>query len=178
MWPGWPRSEDLIMVHEFRNAITRRLHRGEEWIFANPKYVLGLVLLVTLLFGAALPRLRIDSDFADLLPQRHPYIKVYNHLKDNFGGANMIVMAVEVEQGTIFNDDTLRLIHDATQGLDSVPGVNHNLVSSVTHRTARKIYIDEQGTLLSKPYYDPQAPQRTPAQLQALQQDVVANPAV
>lgn len=166
------------MVHRVRNAITHALHRGEEWIFANPKYVLGLVLLITLLFGAALPRLRIDSDFDDLLPQAHPYVKVYNRLKENFGGANLVVMAIEADQGTIFNPATLKLIHEATQGIDSVPGVNHNLVSSLTHRTARKIFIDEQGTFASKPYYDPQNPPADEAALKKLQQDVVANPAV
>jgi type IV pilus assembly protein PilB len=40
------------------------------------------------------------------------------------GGANMIIMAVEVDKGTIFNDETLKLIHEATQGVDNLPGVN------------------------------------------------------
>ena len=111
------------MVSQFRHRITHTLHRAEEWLFANPKIVLAAILIVTALFGVALPKLRIYSDFADLLPQNHPYIKVYNRLKENFGGANMIVMAIEVEKGTIFNDETLALIHKATQGIDSLPGV-------------------------------------------------------
>lgn len=128
------------MVSKLRHTITHRLHQGEEWIFCNPKIVLSIVLAITLMFGMALPKLRIFTDFSDLLPQNHDYIKVYNRLKENFGGANMIVMSIEVEQGTIFNDDTLKLIHEATQGVDNLPGVNHNLVSSLTHRTARKVF--------------------------------------
>ena len=108
------------MVSQSRHRLTHALHQAEEWIFANPKIVLALVLIVTALFGAALPKLRIYSDFADLLPQNHPYIQTYNRLKENFGGANMIVMSVEVEQGTIFNDETLALIHKATQGVDDL----------------------------------------------------------
>ena len=137
------------MVNKFRHSVTHSLHRAEEWIFANPKIILSMILAVTMLFAMALPKLRVYSDFSDLLPQNHPYIKVYNRLKENFGGANMIIMAVEVEQGTIFNDQTLALIHHATQGVDSLPGVNHNLVSSLTHRTARKSYLDEQGGFAS-----------------------------
>jgi hypothetical protein len=115
-------------------------------------------------FGAALLKLRIYSDFADLLPQNHPYIQTYNRLKENFGGANMIVMAVEVEKGTIFNDETLALIHKATQGVDNLPGVNHNLVSSLTHRTARKIFLDEQGALRPSPTTTrPRPPARWPS---------------
>jgi predicted RND superfamily exporter protein len=152
------------MVSQTRHRITHALHRAEEWIFANPKIVLALILVITALFGAALPKLRIYSDFADLLPQNHPYIQTYNRLKENFGGANMIVMAVEVEKGTIFNDETLALIHKATQGVDNLPGVNHNLVSSLTHRTARKIFLDEQGALRPSPTTTrPRPPARWPS---------------
>ncbi len=166
------------MVSQFRHSITHKLHRGEEWIFRNPKIVLALVLAVTILFGFALPKLRVFTDFSDLLPQNHAYIKVYNRLKENFGGANMIVMSVEVENGTIFNDDTLKLIHEATQGVDNLPGVNHNLVTSLTHRTARKVFLDDQGGFASESYYDPLKPGRTVAELEQLKKDVLANPTI
>ena len=166
------------MVTKYRHAITHALHAGEEWIFANPKIVLSIVLLVTCLFGFALPSLRVFTDFSDLLPQNHKYIKVYNRLKENFGGANMIVMSIEVEKGTIFNDETLKLIHEATQGVDNVPGVNHNLVSSLTHRTARKVFLDDQGGFASESYYDPLKPTRTVAELAQLKNDVIANPTI
>jgi uncharacterized protein len=136
------------------------------------------VLAITLMFGMALPKLRIFTDFSDLLPQNHEYIKVYNRLKENFGGANMIVMSVEVERGTIFNDETLKLIHEATQGVDNLPGVNHNLVNSLTHRTARKVFLDDQGGFASESYYDPLKPTRTVAELEQLKQDVIANPTI
>ena len=166
------------MVAKTRHAITHALHKGEEWIFANPKIVLSLVMLVTLLFSLALPSLRVFTDFSDLLPQNHGYIKVYNRLKENFGGANMIVMSVEVEKGTIFNDETLKLIHEATQGVDNLPSVNHNLVNSLTHRTARKVFLDDQGGFASESYYDPLKPTRTVAQLEQLKKDVIANPTI
>jgi predicted RND superfamily exporter protein len=166
------------MVAKTRHAITHALHQGEEWIFRNPKIVLSMVLLVTCLFGMALPSLRVFTDFADLLPQNHSYIKVYNRLKENFGGANMIVMSVEVEKGTIFNDETLKLIHEATQGVDNLPSVNHNLVSSLTHRTARKVFLDDQGGFASESYYDPLKPKRTVAELERLRNDVIANPTI
>ena len=166
------------MVSKLRHSITHRLHTGEEWIFRNPKIVLSLVLVVTILFGMALPKLRIFTDFSDLLPQNHGYIKVYNRLKENFGGANMLVMSIEVEQGTIFNDETLKLIHEATQGVDNLPGVNHNLVNSLTHRTARKVFLDDQGGFASESYYDPLKPTRTVAELEQLKKDVIANPTI
>ncbi len=154
------------------------LVRAEEWIFGNPKIVLGLIAAVTLLLATGLPALRIYTDFNDLLPQKHPYIQTYNRIKENFGGANQIVMAVEVEQGSIFNDRTLELIHRATQGIDKLPSVNHNLVGSLTHRTARHVSLTAEGSFASEPYYDPQVAQRTPEQLKTLRQKVMANPQV
>ena len=59
-----------------RNKITHALIRAEEWIFANPKIVLGMIVTVTLLFATQLPNLRIYTDFADLLP--FPFRKMAN----------------------------------------------------------------------------------------------------
>lgn len=163
------------MIAPIRKSITHSLHKAEEWIFANPKIVLSLIFLATLVFAAALPKLRIYSDFSDLLPQEHSYIQTYNRIKENFGGANMIVMAIEVEQGTIFNNDTLKLVHEATQGVDNLPSVNHNLVSSLTHRTARKVFLSPEGSFVSQPYYDP-AKNYSADELAQMQRDVIANP--
>lgn len=163
-------------MHALRHKLIRVLHTGEEWLFANPKIVLGLIFAVTVIFALSLPRLQVYSDFADLLPQNHSYIKTYNRIKANFGGANMIVIAVEVETGTIFNDETLKLIDDATRGVDELPAVNHNLVSSLTHRTSRKVYLSEEGSFLSTPYYDAGKSRRTVAELEQTKQDVIANP--
>ncbi|ENO79110.1 efflux RND transporter permease subunit [Thauera sp. 63] len=167
-----------MSVASLRHRITHGLHVAEEWLFRNPRIVLALIFLVTLGFASALPKLSIHSDFSDLLPQNHSYIQVYNRIKERFGGANQIVMAIEVEQGTIFRDDALALIDRATQGMDSLPGVNHNLVASLTHRTARKTYLSSEGSFVSEPYYDPALSRRTVEQLNKMRRDVVSDPAV
>ena len=56
---------------KFITRVTHTLVRAEEWIFANPKIILGVILAVTILFATRLPGLRIYTDFADgLLKQR------------------------------------------------------------------------------------------------------------
>ena len=161
-----------------RNLIVRFLQRGEEWLFANPKTVLGMIFTVTVLFSLALPGLRVYSDFADLLPQHHPYIQVYNQIKERFGGANTLIMAIEVEQGTIFSDEALKQLNLATQQIDSLPGVNHDLISSLTHRSVRQVYIATDGGFVSKPYYDSLKPRLSAAELEQLRRDVVTDPNV
>ena len=147
-------------------------------IFNHPRVVLGLILLATVFFAMQIPAVRMYSDFADQLPQSHPYIQLHNEIKDNFGGANVIIVGVEVEEGYIFSNETLHLIHEVTQAVDSLPGVNHNLVTSFTHRTTRQVWLTEMGNINSDPYFKPQDPALTEAQLGQLRKDIVANPRV
>jgi len=161
-----------------RERITAALQRGETWIFAHPGAVLLAIFSFTLLFALHVPRLQVYTDFNDLLPQKHPYIQTYNRIKENFGGANQIVLVIAVDDGDIFNDTTLKLINEATQGFDNLPSMNHNLVSGLTHRTVRKVYVRADGGFGSDAYYDAQNPTHTPAQLAQLRKDVLANPQV
>ena len=66
----------------------------DKWIFAWPKTILFLVLLATVFFAFQVPAVRMASDFADLLPQEHPYIQLHNEIRDTFGGANTVIVAV------------------------------------------------------------------------------------
>lgn len=154
------------------------LQRIEATIFAHPKSILAGIFLLTLFFGAQIPALKMYSDFADLLPQSHPYIQLHNEIKDNFGGANVIIVGVEVEEGDIFSNEALQLIHSVTQAVDELPGVNHNLVTSFTHRTTRKVWLTELGNIVSDPYFKPQDPPLDEQQLATLRQEIVANPTV
>lgn len=161
-----------------RARVTSALMRGETWIFAHPAMVLMAIFAATLLFALHVPKLQVYTDFNDLLPKNHPYIQTYDRIKENFGGANQVVMVIEVEQGDVFNDTTLRLIDEATQGIDTLPSINHNLISSLTHRTVRKVYVRPDGGFASNPYYDAEHAEHTPEQLEQLRKDVMANPQV
>ncbi len=145
------------------------------FLFNNRKFVLVVIFLITAMFAWNIPAVRMLSDFADLLPQEHPYIQLHNSIRDTFGGANIIVMAMEVEEGTIFTNDSLDRVHRITQKLDSVSNINHNLVSSLTHRNTRKIFLTPDGTIRSQNYYDPHHDEYTEEQLAKIQGDVLAS---
>ncbi len=154
------------------------LMKIDQWIFAWSKTILSLVFLVTVFFASQIPAVRIASDFADLLPQQHPYIQLHNEIRDTFGGANTVIIAVEVEKGTIFTNETLQRIHRITQAVDLLPGVNHNLVSSLTHRNTRRVWLNEYGTIKSAPHFDPLKKKYSAKELAKMAEDVVSNPRV
>ncbi|RMF95278.1 MAG: transporter [Gammaproteobacteria bacterium] len=160
------------------NRFTDRLQRVDRIIFARPALTLGTILLITVFFAWQIPAVRIVSDFADLLPQQHPYIQLHNEIRDVFGGANNVILALRVDEGTIFTNEQLQRIHRLTTGIDSLYGINHNLVTSLTHRTTRKVWLSEEGNVKSAPHFDPAVSEYSEAQLAQMRADVIANPRV
>jgi predicted RND superfamily exporter protein len=80
-------------------------------------------------------RMHVMTNFFDLYPPNHPYIRLYQQYRSMFGTANTLLIVVEVKNGTIFDDPatvqkvdriTLALLHD-------IPGVNGEQVLSITH---------------------------------------------
>ncbi|MGC6472520.1 MAG: efflux RND transporter permease subunit, partial [Parvibaculales bacterium] len=159
----------------YLSSILMKVERG---IFNNPRLSLSAILLLTVYFAIQIPALKMYSEFADLLPQKHPYIQLHNEVRDNFGGANNVIIAVEVDEGDIFNNDTLRLIDSLTISVDSLPSINHNLIKSLTHRTTRKVWLTSEGDINSEPYYDPLKEGYSEDELDAMRLAVKANPQV
>jgi predicted RND superfamily exporter protein len=160
------------------NKFVAQLHKIDRVIFAAPKVTLGIILAITAFFAFQIPGVQIASDFADLLPQEHPYIQLHNEIRDVFGGANNVILSLEVEEGDIFNNETLQRIHRLTVGVDSLFGINHNLVTSLTHRTTRKVWLSPEGNVKSAPHFDPGQERYTDEELAKMRADVVANPRV
>ncbi|HXJ36540.1 MAG TPA: MMPL family transporter [Candidatus Eisenbacteria bacterium] len=80
-------------------------------------------------------KMHVFTNFFDLYPPNHPYVRLYQQYRNMFGTANTVVFVVEVQNGTIYDDPatvqkveriTLELLHD-------VPGVNGEQVMSITH---------------------------------------------
>jgi len=160
------------------HTATHFLHNIDKAAFNHPRLILGFIFLVTLFFLMQIPSVKMYSDFSDLLPQKHSYIELHNEIKESFGGANVIIVGVEVEDGDIFSNAALQKIYRVTQAVDSLPGINHNLVASVTHRNSRKVWMTPEGNVNSQSYYDPQGGEMSPESLAQLRTDVVADPRI
>ena len=155
----------------------RILSGAEDGLFRRPGWGLAAIAAVTVLFAAQIPGLRMFSNFADLLPQQHPYIQIHNEIRDTFGGANVVVMVVEVDEGTVFTNDTLRIVYRLTQAIDLIGGVDHNLLTSLTHLNSRHTWLSERGDVVSEPFYlPPRSGVLSEEQLARLEAHVLADP--
>src|SRR6266481_3039613 len=120
----------------------------EAYLFFLLRHRLAASLVVaaaTVVLGAFMvARMHVFTNFFDLYPPGHPYIKLYTQYRSMFGTANTLLLVVEVKNGTIFDDPatvqkvdriTVALLHD-------IPGVNGEQVFAITHPKI-KVYTTE-----------------------------------
>ncbi len=135
-----------------------------------------LICVPTIMLAMHIPKIEVYSRFADLLPEKHEYIKNYNRMKQTFGGANVVTMALEVkgENEDIFTYDTLSKLKMLTEEVDLIQGVNHYQVASIAHGKVRRIRTTEGGLIKSEPVLPKDLP-KDPAALKQLREEAFNN---
>lgn len=140
----------------------------KRWIF------LILISLLTAFFFYEFLRLPMRTRFGDLLPQKHPFIKVHNRIRNIFGGANQVLIMVQVRKGDIFNPDTLEKVKWITRELEGIPGVDPYKIRSIAI-SKMKDFKFTSGTLSITPLMYPNVPQDA-KEMQELRDKVYSNP--
>jgi len=107
--------------------------------------VLTLALVMTLFLASQLAHTTVQMNFLDLYPPSHPYLQLAKKHARMFGSANVLVVAVEVEEGDIFTVETLNKIDRLTTALMATPGVNPWQVLSISHPRVRNIRVTSAG---------------------------------
>lgn len=110
--------------------------------------VIALVGFATLCFlYSALFLLTVFTNFFDLYPPGHPYIRLYTQYREMFGTANVVLITLEVKDGDIFSSpETIRKVDRITLALlHDVPGVNGEQVMSITHPKLKTVLTGGSG---------------------------------
>src|SRR6266849_2468712 len=107
--------------------------------------VIALSVVITLFLAHNLSQTKIQMNFLDFYPPNHPYTQLAKKHARMFGSANVLVVAVEVKDGDIFNVETLNKIDRLTLGLMETPGVNPWQVLSIAHPKVRNVMITTAG---------------------------------
>ena len=136
--------------------------------------ILGIGLLITLFFCSQLLNLKIKTDFNELLPQNHPYIKVHNKMRKSFGGANQVLLMLQVRKGDIFNQKTLGKVKYISERLRLAPGVDRNKIRSIAVRKSKYFEVSS-GRHLIFPLMYPDVP-ATQEELEVLRNRIYSSP--
>jgi len=107
------------------------MKRFSDFIIERRMLFLIIISLTSLFFMYKLTKLEVYTKFADLLPQGHEYIKLHNQIRSRFGGANTIVMVLQVKEGDIFNTTTLQKVRDISDELYLIPAVDRFKIFSI-----------------------------------------------
>ncbi|TQV79030.1 efflux RND transporter permease subunit [Denitrobaculum tricleocarpae] len=121
------------------------LAKIENVVFGNRKIILGLFLLATIFMAYQTSLLRIDAGFEKQLPLKHPYMQTFVEHKEEFGGANRLLIAVRAKEGDIFTPDFFSTMKAVTDEVFFLPGVNRSTVRSIFTPNVRFIEIVEGG---------------------------------
>ena len=128
---------------------TSALYRLGQRLIAWRAPVALVAVLVTAALAVPAFRLELSTSFGDLLPYRHPFVAVHEKWAAQFGGANNLTIMVEAREGTVFDLDVLQKIFRLTEAVDRLPGINHDQIDSIAHRTAR--HLKMQGGVITMP---------------------------
>ncbi|NOT55613.1 MAG: MMPL family transporter [Deltaproteobacteria bacterium] len=138
--------------------------------------ILIAVAIVTLFLTWHARNMQVYTNFFDLYPPGHPYIKLYNEYRKMFGTANVLMIMIERKDGDIFNVDTINKINKATIQVMETPGVNPYQVRSLTHPKMKNIRIT--GAMITAyPIMYPAAP-KTPEDVKPMKKAVYTNEGV
>ena len=151
-------SESNAMNETGQTADKRFLYRLGEQLIERRKIVLIGVAAVTLVFAAFALQLDLVTRFDEQLPQTHEFIQTHNEYAATVGGANTLQIMLEVKDGNIFNQETLTKVFEMTKRIDTLYGINHDLINSLAHRTNRRIQLKAGGLTEIEPIMD-RAPQ-------------------
>ncbi|MEJ2669182.1 MAG: MMPL family transporter, partial [Gammaproteobacteria bacterium] len=106
---------------------------------------LTLCALLTVLLGWQATKIKIDAGFSKLLPLQHPFMQTLLAHRDDFGGANRLLVALSVESGDIFTPRFMETLKLATDDVFFIPGVVRGQVQSLFTPNVRYIEVVENG---------------------------------
>ncbi len=117
----------------------------EDAVFNNRKPVIAVFLLLTAFMAFSASKIHIDAGFAKLLPLEHPYMQTYLKHRQQFGGANRLLIALMAKDGDMFTPEFFDALKTASDEVFFLPGVDRTQVSSLFTPNTRFTEVVEDG---------------------------------
>src|SRR5579859_5186777 len=138
-----------------REILILRAVRGlENVVFGARLPIIILFVLATVFFGAvsvgALKPLgiqgaHIDAGLDKQVPADHPYIKAQKEYAAQFGGGNLLLIALQAKNGTIFTKEYFDEMRHVTDDIFYLPGVDRSHLQHMFSPNVRVLELAEDG---------------------------------
>jgi predicted RND superfamily exporter protein len=135
-----PVIRDLKYFNQSSGNLLERL------MFNHRLVVVMSCLLVTVVLGLQMGKLRLAASFEKMIPTGHPYIANFlAHKSDLVGLGNSVRVAVENTQGTIYDAQYLDVLRKLNDDLFLVPAVERPYMKSLWTPATRWVGVTEEG---------------------------------
>ena len=119
--------------------------RIEKLLFARRRLVIAAFVLATVAMGWLATGLRVDAGFTKLVPLEHEYMRTFLQYRDEFGGADRVLIAVMARDGDMFTPEFFSVLREVTDATFFLPGVDRTQVFSILTPNVRFIEVVEDG---------------------------------
>jgi predicted RND superfamily exporter protein len=117
----------------------------EGLLFRHRAWVIGAFVVATAFMGYSARNLHIDAGFSKLLPLHHEYMQTYVEHRQEFSGANRVLIALVAKEGDIFTPEFFETLRRTTDEVFFIPGVNRPQVQSLFTPNVRFTEVVEDG---------------------------------
>ena len=117
----------------------------ETILFSNRPWVIGFFVIVTLFMFSSAMKLKVDAGFSKLLPLQHEYMQTFTKHRQEFGGANRVLVALIAKEGDIFTPEFFDALKQATDDVFFIEGVDRTRVTSIFTPNVRFTEVVEDG---------------------------------
>ncbi|OKY25472.1 RND family transporter [Thalassotalea sp. PP2-459] len=121
------------------------INRIEVVIFRKRGVVLALFAMITAFLIVQASQIKLDAAFTKNIPLNHEYMQTYLKHRENFGGANNVLISVCHKDGDIFNQEFFTALKGVHDQLFFIPGVNRTQVQSLFSPSTRFVEVVEDG---------------------------------
>ncbi len=104
-----------------------------------------MFVLATLAMGWLASGLRVDAGFTKLVPVEHEYMRTFLEYREEFGGADRVLIAVMARDGDMFTPGFFAVLRKVTDEMFFLPGVDRAQVFSILTPNVRYIEVVEDG---------------------------------
>ncbi|MDP8262480.1 MAG: MMPL family transporter [Candidatus Ancaeobacter aquaticus] len=88
-----------------------------EYALMHPKLIIGIMIALTLVLGALIPMIKIDTDPENMLSKNEAVRVFHDKMKKEFAFHDMVVLGIVNEKNPngVFNPDSLKKIYELTE---------------------------------------------------------------
>jgi uncharacterized protein len=133
-----------------REEEARFSRRYAQFVMKHRRMIFAIVAFVTLLAAFQIHKLDIRNDPDTLLPPSNRYVATNAYAESHFGMGNMMVVGVEVKEGSIYQPWFINMVQEIHQKMTALPASRQENFMSLAAQKVKYMGTDENGLVFKR----------------------------